>query len=218
MDGQARVTVTCPQAVKSAKVLPSARGIKPEISGSTFTFTVDKPGQLTIDVNGDWIRSLQLFVDPMEKDIPDPKDPKVIYFGPGIHKVESVRVGPGQTVYIAGGAVVYGSGEKGDVNEPIFSMQGSNITLRGRGIIDGSRCPWHTRSILGVTGSDVHMEGVVLRDSSGFTMPVRMSDRVKIDNLKIFGWRVTRTALISAIADRWKLPTASCGHSMTWLS
>jgi polygalacturonase len=40
-----------------------------------------------------------------------------------------------------------------------------------------------------VVGSDIRVEGVVLRDSSGFTLPVRRSDRVKIENVKIFGWR-----------------------------
>jgi hypothetical protein len=92
--------------VKSVKVLPSTWGLQPEVSGKTFTFTVDKPGQLTVEVNGDWIRPLHLFVDPMEKDLPDPKDPKVIYFGPGVHHVQSVAVNPGQTVYVAVGAVV----------------------------------------------------------------------------------------------------------------
>lgn len=189
LDGQARVTVTCNEEVKSVAVLPAISGLHPEVSGKTLTFNVSKPGQLTIEVNGDWVHSLHLFVDPMEKDLPDPKDPKVIYFGPGVHHVQSVAVNSGQTVYVAGGAVIYGDGGGNNPHAPIFRLQGANITLRGRGIIDASLCPWHTRSIVGVTGSDIRVEGVTLRDSSGFTLPVRRSDRVKIENVKIFGWR-----------------------------
>lgn len=189
LDGAAKVLVTCAEEVQSVKVLPAARGIRPEIAGTTVAFTVDQPGPLTIEVNGDWVRPLHLFVDPWEKEIPDAKDPKVIYFGPGIHHVQSIKVGSGQTIYVAGGAIVYGDGGGNNPRAPVLALQGSDITLRGRGIIDASLCPWHTRSIVGVTGSDIKVEGVILRDSSGFTLPVRRSDRVKIENVKIFGWR-----------------------------
>ena len=189
MSGGVTVSVACREELKSVKVLPSASKIEPKLSGTSFSFSVSKPGQLTIEVNGDWVHSLQLFANPAETNLPDPKDPKVIYFGPGVHRVESVKASSGQTIYIAGGAVVYGIMKEGSTHAPIIHLQGSNITLRGRGTIDGSLCPSHTRSIVGVTGTDVHVEGVILRDSSGFTLPVRRSDRVRIDNVKIFGWR-----------------------------
>jgi hypothetical protein len=189
LKGQASVSVTCMEDAKNVQVLPTMRAIKAQIKGKTFTFTVDQPGPLTIEVNGDWIHALHLFVNPNEKDAPDPKDPKVIYFGPGVHHVQSVAVASGQTVYVADGAIVYGDGGGTDAHAPIFRLQGDNITLRGRGIIDGSLCPWHTRSIVGVVGHDIHVEGVILRDSSGFTLPVRRSERVKIENVKVFGWR-----------------------------
>lgn len=189
LDGSARVTVACMDEVKGVTVLPSVRGLKATIVGRTFSFMVDRPGPLTLEVNGDAIHALHLFVNPIEKDQPNPKDPNVIYFGPGVHHVQSVAVNSGQTVYVAAGAVVYGDGGGDNPKAPIFRLQGSNITLRGRGIIDCSLCPLHTRSIVGVTGSNIHIEGVTLRDSSGFTLPVRRSDGVKIDNVKVFGWR-----------------------------
>ncbi|HSI15614.1 MAG TPA: glycosyl hydrolase family 28 protein [Chthoniobacter sp.] len=189
LGGPARVNVACTDEVKNVTVLPSARGLRATIIGKTFSFTVDKPGPLTIEVNGDAIHALHLFVDPVEKDQPNPTDPNVVYFGPGVHHVQSVAVNSGQTVYVAAGAVVYGDGGGDNPKAPIFRLQGSNITLRGRGIIDCSLCPLHTRSIVGVTGSHIRMEGVTLRDSSGFTLPVRRSDDVKIDNVKVFGWR-----------------------------
>ncbi|HEX4139772.1 MAG TPA: glycosyl hydrolase family 28 protein, partial [Candidatus Methylacidiphilales bacterium] len=77
----------------------------------------------------------------------------------------------------------------GKPGNAIFVLEGSNIVLRGRGIIDGSLCPWHTRSAVYVQGNNIRVEGVVLRDSSTWTMPIKKSDQLDVQNLKIFGWR-----------------------------
>jgi hypothetical protein len=189
MAGTVRVTVTCTDLVQSVKLLPTSRGITPTFAGRTVTFTVNAPGQLTLEVNGNWISSLHLFADPMETDVPSPHDPNVIYFGPGLHQVQSIPVTSGKTVYLAGGAIVYGHPEGAHPGTPIFLLNGSNIVLRGRGIIDGSLCPRSTRSILNSAGTNITIEGVVLRDACGFTMPVARSNQVKIRDVKIFGWR-----------------------------
>jgi hypothetical protein len=189
LKGNSQITVTCPQGVSSAKILPSSSGVVSSFSGNRVTFTVVRPGQLTLEVNGDWVSSLHLFVNPPDTNIPGPHDPNVIYFGPGVHVVESVKVTSGQTVYLAPGAVVYGTATQAKPISAIFSLQGSNITLRGRGIIDGSLCPRGTRSIVYLSGTNVTVEDVVLRDSCGFTFPIRRAQQVTISNVKVFGWR-----------------------------
>jgi len=45
----------------------------------------------------------------------------------------------------------------------IISLIGNNIKLRGRGIIDGSLCPAHTRNLIAVGGTNISLEGVVVR-------------------------------------------------------
>jgi hypothetical protein len=186
LTGSAEVTVTCSEPVRSVKILPSSRGIVPVIAGNKITFTVTDPQQLTLDVNDDWVKSLQIFANAPETDVPRPDDPNVIYFGPGRHEIEPITVPSGKTVYLADGAIVYGKpGGKG----AIFSLVGDHIALRGRGIIDGSRCPLHTQSILYVMGNDIQVEGVIFRDSSTWNMPVRRSSHVQIRNIKMFGWR-----------------------------
>lgn len=47
-----------------------------------------------------------MFVNGPEQNIPDPNDPNVIFYGPGIHEITHVEVGDNKTVYVAGGAVV----------------------------------------------------------------------------------------------------------------
>jgi hypothetical protein len=200
LNGSAKVSVTCPETIREAKVLPSSRGIVPTIAGNTLTFDVSKPGQLEVDVNGDWVHSLQLFVNPVEKDAPNPNDPNVIYFGPGIHHVSGMEITSGKTLYIAGGAVIYGeSPESSDTNHAtalsvlsggaVFSLTGQNITLRGRGVIDGGLCPGHTKNLVSICGTNILVEGVILSDSSTWTMPVKRSANVSIKNVKVFGYR-----------------------------
>jgi len=195
------VTVTCPETITRAKIWPAARGITPVIKGNKLVFMVDKPGQLELDVNGDWLHSLQVFANPIETDAPQPNDPNVIYFGPGRHEVTDLVVSSGQTLYLAGGAVLYGRVPSGVTSRTgvtamtethggaVISLKGDNIKLCGRGIIDGSLCPIHTRNDILVCGTNITLEGVVVRDSSTWTIPILCSEHVTVKNLKVFGWR-----------------------------
>jgi hypothetical protein len=171
--------------------LPSSSGIVPQASGNKLTFSVGKPARLTVEVNGDWVNSLHLFVNPPETTIPKADDPNVIYFGPGIHEINQVKVASGQTVYLDGGAVLYASPlETGKSTGPMFLLSGTDITLRGRGIIDGSRRPHPGGGHpIVAEGANIKVEGVILRDSPSWNFPVRKSDNVDIRNLKIIGWR-----------------------------
>lgn len=197
LSGRAEVTVTCPQIITNAVISPASRGITPVVSRNTLSFTVSKPGALEIDVNGDWVHSLQLFVNPPDTDAPRPDDPNVIYFGPGVHQISDLVVSSGKTVYLAGGAVVYGKLPADNDGHPlpnystnaVLALNGNNITLRGRGILDGSLCPRHTRNLISVCGTNITLEGIVVRDSSTWTLPIRKSEHVTVKNLKIFGWR-----------------------------
>lgn len=200
MQGPANVTVTVPQIVNSVKILPSSAGISAVIHGHTISFTVPSPKNLTIEVNGEYIRCLHIFANPLETNVPRPDDPNVIYFGPGIHEVTHLNVGDNKTVYIAGGAVVravLGPNEKYTVNKkdslhnyaPTFFLQGENIKFRGRGIIDASACTPHSRDPLMVRGKNIQIEGVIIRDASLWTVPIRQSDSVLVDNIKLIGYR-----------------------------
>jgi hypothetical protein len=200
MQGAVTVTVVCPDTIQSAKILPSSLNLRPTVQGKSLRLTLAEPKQLSVEVNGNWVRALHLFANPPETDVPRRGDTNVIYFGPGIHEVSHLVVSNNQTVYLAGGAVVRGvirpeetfriSGYSGlRTYSPTFVLKGNHITFRGRGILDGSACPTHARNLLQVQGQDITLEGVVLRDSSTWNIPIRKSDRVKVKNLKILGYR-----------------------------
>jgi polygalacturonase len=189
--GVATLSVTVAGGVQSAKVLPSSSGITPIISGNRISFRISSPSQLTLEVNGDWMNSLHIFANPVEKDVPRADDPNVIYFGPGLHIVPPLQVGSGKTVYVAEGAFVYGKLGPTQTEGPVIWLNGSNITLRGRGVIDGSLFTKDNRAgnVVKVTGSKIRVEGVILRDSSNWNLPIVQSRQVEIDNVKILGSR-----------------------------
>lgn len=201
MQGSANVTVTVPAEVTSVKILPTSAGIKATIHGHSVTFPVSSPKNLTIEINGEWLQSLHLFVNPLETNIPKASDPNVIYFGPGIHTISHLEVGSNKTIYIAGGAIlkaVIDSAEtyrvsRGDGQRnysPTLVLSGRNITIRGRGIIDQSACPTHARNLLFIRkAQNVLVEGIILTDASTWNVPIRQCDSVTVDNLKIFGYR-----------------------------
>lgn len=199
-DGTVRIRITCRETVRSAKILPSSAGIQPTLDGQTISIQLDQPRQLTVEINGTWGGALHLFGNPPETDAPRPGDPHVLYYGPGIHEVGSLTVPSGTTVYVAGGAIVRGviapeepfrissySGLK--TYAPTFTLQGDKIVFRGRGIVDGSRCTTHAKNMLLVRGRDIQIEGVILRDASTWTIPIRQSDRVAVRNVKLLGYR-----------------------------
>lgn len=200
MEGAVTVSVTVDREVTAAKVLPSSTGITPVIRGRSVSFTVASPANLTVEINGEWVKSLHLFVNPLETDVPKPDDPNVIYFGPGVHEVSHLVIGDNKTVYVAGGAVVRAAiklGEKFSISTysglrnyaPTFELRGRNITFRGRGVIDAGGCTTHARHMVFVQGSDIRLEGVILRNSSSWTIPIRRSDRVTVGNVKLLGYR-----------------------------
>jgi len=174
--------VTSAQPVYSVRLRPTASGLQATVEGNTIRFTISKPGQYTVEVNGTH-KALHLFANPPEVDVPQPTDAGVRFFGPGVHCPGLIHMQSNETVYIAAGAVVYGV---------ITAEKADNITIRGRGILDGSkfdRADVHGLiNTLGCRG--VHIEGVILRDPNVWTVIPVVCQQVHIRNIKLIGlWR-----------------------------
>ena len=183
--GSAAVQVTSlARGLSNVVVLPQSKRIAPSISGNTMTFTVTKsPTHVSIEPdakNG----PLLLFANPLETNRPTPGTPGVVYFGPGLHKPDMVTLTSNQVLYIAGGAVLQAG---------VF-VSGSNVTIRGRGIIDG--LPWpvgygpqprggNRAQILTEDATDLHIEGIIMKDGWYSTFGLDRSDRVTVKNIKV---------------------------------
>jgi len=176
--GRAEVCVTTRKPLEHLTILPQAKGIKPRVDGATATFSLERPCQLSIEPEGKR-GPLLLFANPLESNPPPPGDPRVKCFGPGLHKPGAIELRSGETLYLAGGAVV-----KGGVH-----ATGTNITIRGRGILDGldwARFKGPNETLIDLDRcSNVTVEGIILKDSWSWTFNLRGCREVRVRNLKI---------------------------------
>ena len=53
-------------AVDKAAVRPLSRGIVPELSGDTISFSLTEPENLSVEINGDRFHNLHLFANPVD--------------------------------------------------------------------------------------------------------------------------------------------------------
>jgi hypothetical protein len=180
--GEVEIKITSNKEIKTLDIRPKEYGIKATIKGNSIEFRLSKPSQFIIEVNG-YHNALHIFANPVEAFKIDKKDPKVHYFGPGVHEAGVINVKSDETVFIDGGAIVYGV---------INSENTRNIKILGRGILDASKiergkAPKMITLISVVNG---FINGIILRDSHGWTVVPLNCDSITIDNIKLIGlWR-----------------------------
>ena len=105
------------------------------------------------------------------------------YFGPGVHRPGKITLESNQTIYLAGGAVVYGA---------IEAHGASNIRILGRGILDTSGFEKHQAGgcIRLAKCQNVVIDGVILRDPNVWCLSTFFCSHVSISNVKLIGlWR-----------------------------
>ena len=182
--GEVTVRVTSTQSLERASVLPERFGVRPTFERpNALRFLARRPFRIAIE-RGGRNSPLLLFGNPLEKDQPKPGDTNVVFFGPGVHTPVKIQLADNQTLYVAGGAVVKGCVE----------ARGTNITVRGRGILDGNDYP-HLKGPAGFMLNLAGCRNLVVRDvvvRGAWTWAVVPSgcDGVLIDNVKICGSRV----------------------------
>jgi hypothetical protein len=182
--GEVTVRVTSARSLEHAAILPARFGIKPtHDKPNGLTFTVRQPFRISIERDGR-NSPLVLFGNPIETDRPKPGDPNVVYFGPGVHNPAKIRLTDNQTLYLAGGAVVKG----------VVVAKGENITVRGRGILDGNSYP-HLKGpgrfmLDMVSCKNLVVRDLIVRGSWGWVLVPIGCEGVLIDNVKICGSRV----------------------------
>lgn len=180
---EVEVRVVSSRGTADARIRPLSYSITPAVSGDTLTFSLSSPSNISVEVCGDIFHNLHLFANPIDVNRPSAKTLKnlkrhkdLIYFAPGVHQLpgDTMRVASGTTVYVDGGARVYGTLIADGVSDVRFYGRGE-VHPRGRGAgveIKRSR--------------NVEAEGLVVTQ-----LPVGQSDSVKIDNVKAisyYGW------------------------------
>lgn len=184
-EGPVTIKIKTQRPLNSLAILPARYGIKPVIGNGEVTFTLDKPIDISIEPTGQ-DSPLLLFGNQLEKDAPKKGDKNVVYFGPGIHNPKGglIKLTSNQTLYLAGGAVVNAG----------IDATGDNITIMGRGILDGS--DWQHNAgpndfFLNLTDcNNLVIKDIILKGSYYWTVVPQRCDRVLIDHIRLAGSRV----------------------------
>lgn len=183
LSGPVRVGISTTRPLHQLRILPESRGIVPDVQGSNAVLRLARPGQVVFEPDGK-NGPLILFANPPEATPPDRNDPNVRYFGPGLHQAGAIQLTNNQTLYLAPDAIVQGG----------IHARGTNITIRGRGILDGYSYPRFkgpTRyPVLLENCRDVMVEGIVVKDGWSWTFVPGGCDRVRIENVKLLSARV----------------------------
>ena len=114
-------------APESARIRPFSRS-QPVCSGGVWSVRIDRPEQFVVEFDGGG--ELHVFADPPWRDVAN--GPNVMRFGPGEHHPGAIIPKSGDTIVIERGATVYGN---------LVLTGVDDVTVVGRGILDGSRRP-----------------------------------------------------------------------------
>jgi hypothetical protein len=180
--GKASIDITSARAIQQVVVRPKSFGILPLVAGNSIKFDLYHPCQVVVEVNG-WHHAFHLFANPLESGAPRPGDPQVHYFGPGVHEIGKFHMHSGETVYIAGGAVVYGS---------INADHAQDIKICGRGILDASKfARQDAEQMIALKHcTKIDASGIILRDANVYAVTPDFCEDITITNLKVIGlWR-----------------------------
>ncbi|GBF76422.1 hypothetical protein PA598K_04891 [Paenibacillus sp. 598K] len=138
----------------------------------------------------------------------------IVYLPAGVYKSGNLTLKSNVTFYLAGGAVLVGTGKGEDYRIDFrkdsrnadgtyfiqTAVNSSNITVRGRGTIDGKGIAMRERKmpapsknegllnnlLVPMATSNFNFDGLILRDAGFWSFMVARSDNVTIKNLKGF--------------------------------
>lgn len=181
------------RAPGNVRVRPAKENVQPVLVGQTIHFTLTRPGNLSLEIDGDIFHNLQLFAGELAA-APEPPSAYTLYYGPGIHLVGTVALQSGARVYLAGGAMVVGG----------FSVtHAHDVQIEGRGILasprvvlpaalqnraleapaNASAAQRRHDALLIEYSSRVKVAGLTLL-SGGYTVLIGQSEDVEIRDLK----------------------------------
>lgn len=181
---QADITVTVGRAFSEAVIRPLSKNIKITPVGQQLHFTVSEPGQYSLELDGRE-QNLHIFANPAQS---YPSLPDTLYYGPGVHEGGDIVLHSGQTLLVDAGAVLHAS---------VRCEDSENVRIIGRGVIDYSGFERHDPLIWGGDGlinlercENVLIDGVILRDSSWWTITSMNCRNLRFNNVKAIGmWR-----------------------------
>jgi PKD domain len=174
------------------EVQPMRFGIRPHREGASITFPLAGPAKLSITRPGDHFGTsemLFLFANEPDRSGITADTPGVRYYGPGVHR-ENIDAHSGDNIYLAAGAVVFGS-----LN--IWQVHDVHVSGRGTIVYDGPQNPLHDEGwmhkpnwhvIVMDNAHNIQIEGITgIVRSRTWMVQMRDSRGIVFRNVKIIG-------------------------------
>jgi polygalacturonase len=176
--GVASISVVFGGKIYDYKIRPVRANITSNVYRNQLQFEINRPLKLSVEFNNNIKRPLFIFANPIEKNVPNRKDPNVMFFAKdSVYEMGTVVLKSNQTVYIEGGAVVKGS---------FLVNNASNVKITGRGILDNSHyMRGEARPIEINQSKNVTIEGIIINESKHWSCGSYASENVTYNNLKI---------------------------------
>lgn len=217
---QSSVPVTSP-----IRILPTRYGIIPSVSGNVITFTMDQPGQCSVEIgNNGYKNGLMIFANPPETDKPDttssnnyyilrnatqakidsvPSSYSGIYFASGVHNIGVYKVPSNiKNIYFDAGSWVYGA----------LEINGnSNVKIFGRGVLSEAKLNYREAHCVEAinNSNNIDLEGIVIADKKYFAVRLVGKDNI-VKWVKIIGGWTYNTDGIAAFAG------STVSHCFIW--
>lgn len=181
-DEKAEIVIETLHDVKWVDLRPLSEKIPVNWSDHRISFTMEKPAQLSIELNGENERPLYIIGNPLEDKIPNLNAPNVKVFKSGeIHEIKDYKIEDNQILYLEAGAVLKGMLHLDHVK---------NVKILGRGIIDGGmNDEWDLPRLLKMDYSEhILVDGVTFFNSLRWTVHPSNCNDVLFNNIKILNW------------------------------
>ena len=185
------------------RILPSRHGVSATLSGENIKFTLNKPGQYSVEIGNDGYKNgLIIFADPPETDIPDISSGSYkvlknagkadvtslntslngIYFKSGVHDIGVFKVPAHiKNIYFEKGSWVYGS----------IIMDGcSGVKIFGRGILSSGKLNYRESHCIEAINqsNNITINGIVIADPKYFAVRLIGSNNNVSWTKVIGGW------------------------------
>ena len=186
-DEQVTIKVKNHKLLGEGIVRPLSSKVVVSKENDEYSFTLSKNGNYVFEIGGAH-SPLHIFYGKPE--LAPSTETITHYFGPGLHYPGTITLKSNDTLYIDKDAYVFGS---------ICSSGGENITICGGGILDNScerrifeNCyePLTKGCLRLYDCKNVSISGIILLDSSNWSLALFGCENVTVDGVKILGqWR-----------------------------
>ncbi len=178
-DSPLELKIQVSREFQQAVFRPAKAGIQAQISGGEISFTLKKPGKVTLELDGDLKTPLFILCT---KRVPKPEKVDYLFESGKVYNVSTLEMKAGETAYLEEGSVVCGC---------VSALFAHGMRILGNGILNG--CVWHPKEENGggrpmirmVFCDDVKIQGITIVDGGSWHVVPGACKNLEIQDVNI---------------------------------